>query len=117
MKEKIKIKILVCLLSITSIIFTSCVKQSDCDCGLTGKFIYLDEPYITDSSFYIKDKKIKAHFFSDSNQIFHIYGTIPTKFEISDTSIVNICLQTPYSGRTLDLTKDVYYITCIEQKN
>jgi hypothetical protein len=104
-------------LFLSGIIVTGCVKQSDCNCALTGKFVFLKDPYISDSSFYIEDEEIKAHFISDFNQIYYIYGTIPKKFQGTDTSLVNICVKTPYSGRTLDLRKDIYSITCIEMKN
>jgi hypothetical protein len=115
MKEKLKFKILFCLFSIASLIFTSCVKQSDCDCGLTGKFVYLEEPYYTGPEYFKPDTKIVAHFIKDSC-VYPIYGYIPKDYRNHDTLDVNVCfdeLQLPEYRFEMYVT---YSLKCIELK-
>jgi len=96
---------------------TSCVKQSDCDCGVKGDFVYLEKPYFPDQTFDINDKEIVAHFIHN-NEISPIFGYIPKKYRIYDTVNVNVCLNgfPEYSDSyvTLLVKKRIFSLNCIE---
>jgi len=116
MKEKLKLKILFCLFGLATLTFTGCVKQSDCDCGLKGKFIYLEKPYYPDQTFDVTDKEIVAHFIQN-NEIFPIYRNVPKDYRIYDTLNVNVCLEgVPDISNSYvnHLVKCIYSLKCIE---
>jgi hypothetical protein len=110
MKEKLKLKILFCLFGLATLTFTGCVKQSDCDCGVKGKFIY--NPYWSDAY----NTKINAHFVPDGSysDIYKIEGFIPDNFRITDTIYVSICTTVRENTPHQDDVRPIYKLKCIE---
>ncbi|MDR1113426.1 MAG: hypothetical protein LBL18_06700, partial [Bacteroidales bacterium] len=97
-----------------------CVKQRNCDCGQTGTFIYLKEPYETNGSF-CKSAKITAHFINDWRNVYYISGTIPKRFQVQDSIRVSICMKNscPQQSRGvfIDMPKEsVLKLKCIERE-
>lgn len=112
-KPKLKFKILYFLFGLTTLTFTGCVKQTDCDCGVKGKFIY--NPYWSDAY----NTTIKAHFIPDKEyySFYRIEGFIPIDFRISDTLYVSICTTVRENTPNLDDLRPVYKLKCIEIVN
>ncbi len=116
-KAKLKFKFLYIFLGLLPLTFTGCVKQSDCDCGLTGKFVYFDEPYYPGPQYYKPDTKIVAHFIQDT-RVYHIYGYVPNKYRSQDTLDVKVCLevlQFPEYQYTHGMWIPTYSLKCIEK--
>jgi hypothetical protein len=63
-----------------------CVKQRNCDCGLTGTFVYLKEPYEAPTNCATREK-IVAEF----NSTVLITGYVPHKFQSGDSIKVRLC--------------------------
>jgi len=109
------------ILSIFGLI--SCVKQKDCDCGLTGKFIYFEE---TEEIIYCASKqKVNALFIPEvsfpgySSSFYYIIGSIPNKFKTKDTLNVTVCLKEK-RPRDICFTEGVgaiYTLKCIEKED
>ncbi|GHV43386.1 hypothetical protein FACS1894180_2300 [Bacteroidia bacterium] len=110
---------------------TSCTKQKNCECGLTGRFIYYEEPqeviYCGDS----QNKKVNALFILNGDEgvpdtllyKYYIVGSIPKSFQTQDTVYVNVCLKEINDGPYLFAgTSDffpceysIYKLKCIEK--
>ena len=95
-------------------IFTNCVKKKNCDCGNTGKFIYVkyNDDNIGES---LKARGLKAIIFTDSisNTGFYIYdGSIPKRFRTKDTIKVNFCVEL---SRGYNFDNDRWELKCIEE--
>jgi len=117
-KYPILSRVFLLLIPTFGIIFTitGCVKQSNCDCGVKGEFVYLEKAYYPDQSYDITDKEIVAHFIHN-NGISPIYGYIPKDFRIYDTLHVNVCLEgaPDYSDSYVNhLVKPIFSLKCIE---
>ena len=97
-------------------LFTNCVKKKNCDCAMTGKFVYYNEP---EKIFYCNNEiKVNAVFISEhSDFIAYIKDNIPSKFRKNDTIKVNICLKEkikngPCLGYGVGI---IYKLKCIEE--
>ena len=100
-------------------IFTNCVKQKNCEYGINGYFIYLENPY--QLKYKEKDYKIKAFFIPNQNNleidsltqvllrqestichqelVYYIYGNIPCKYrEDRNCPIPVYCSLKGFSG-------------------
>jgi len=100
---------------------TSCVKQSDCDCGFKGVYVYLDEPYYSDNTYELDNEKIVAHFILN-NRIYPITKYIPHNYRNMDSVNVSICLikLSRYSDtdlKPLQALNPIYSLNCIEKEN
>jgi hypothetical protein len=97
---------------------TSCVKQRNCDCGETGKFVYLKEPYEEISTGCSKKGKIVAHFFREKNPLYPIQlsGYVPIKYRSTDTVDVWICYENPCNFFIHAEGPDYYELKCIERR-
>ena len=121
MKKNILLLLLLPLLGLTS-----CVKQNNCDCRLTGKFVYYEkpqkeivcgyEPSIT--AFFIPD-----HSFMNDSIIGNIppyygpiVGNVPKEFQTTDTIHVSICLKEQFEDFCFGYGwSNMYKIQCIEK--
>ncbi len=110
-KTKLKLKILYLLLGFITLTLTGCPKQSECDCGLTGKFVY--NPYWSPGF----NRTIEAHFIPDhdSDRYYRIVGFIPYDFRTTDTIRVNICTSVRELTRNQDDVCVVHKLKCIEK--
>ena len=113
MKEKLKLKILFCLFGLASLTFTGCVKQSNCDCGMKGKFVY--NPYWSDAY----NTTIKAVFIPENDhfQFQLIEGFIPNEFRVQDTLYISACTSGRSTTPNLNDSRGVYKLNCIEKAN
>ena len=118
-----KTRILI-LLTLFALTLTSCVKQKNCDCGLTGKFVYLDKeirsacgdkitavfvPYGIYTNGYIDaETYLSTHY---------IAGYIPNKFR-KNTDNVTVCVEEIKKDRFCVYygISSVYKLTCIEKE-
>ncbi len=124
MKEKNLILIATLFLCcITAAIFSSCVKQKNCE-GEYGTFIYLEEPYKLKNS----KKKITALFFPARGKksypfedgfitepIREITGNVPAKFKTNDSIYVIIDLKSSLDWISVGGPLPTYSINCIEK--
>ena len=110
-------KLFLILLLIPALGVTSCVKQKNCDCGLTGKFIYYEKPEEIIYCGYPKD--VNALFISDNTDSwYYITGSIPNKYKINDTINVSLCLKEVKRDWCLAFGVSVIYnLTCIEKED
>ena len=98
------------MFGLAALSFTGCVKQSDCDCGMKGKFVY--DPYWSEGY----NRTIKAYFIPDDiyYSYYRIEGFVPKDFRITDTLYVTICT----TGREMSPNKDdvdvLFKLDCIE---
>ena len=103
---KNKTRFIIFAMNILMAIFaTGCIRQKDCDCGLTGRLIYYNNAVSRDgysNAIFVPD----GVEFSDSNDyidaltyrsIYHIIGNIPYKFR-KDTDNIAVCLEENQKG-------------------
>jgi len=97
---------------------TSCVKQKNCDCGVTGKFIYYEN---TEEIIYCGySKEVNALIISnDREYYYYIDGSIPKKFQVRDTLHVKACLkEVSRNGHCLAHgVSTIYKLKCIEKED
>ena len=89
-------KIFLVTISVLSLlVFTSCVKQDNCDCGLStvrGKFVYFENG--KKITYCDQEKTVNAVVFQDTTEVaFFIIGTIPKKYHVTDTVFTITCLE------------------------
>ena len=92
--ETVMKKIILFLLAITTLSLTSCVKQKNCDCGLSGQFIYYDPP--AEVLYCGGDTPMNAVFITGDScySVSHfILGNVPKNFRTKDTLNVSVCLK------------------------
>jgi len=108
-------KLFLILLLIPVLGLTSCVKQKDCECGLSGKFVYYDPP---EEIIYCGNfKNVNALFISENKGMYYITGTIPNKYQVNDTINVSLCLkEVKKSGCRFYGVSVIYNLTCIEKE-
>jgi hypothetical protein len=109
-----------CMLLMGLFLAVGCVKQKNCDCSLTGKFVYYEN---TEEIIYCGDfKKVNAVIISDDTtgtDYYYIVGAIPKKFEVKDTLHVSACVKkVPRNGACLAYgVGAIYKLKCIEEEN
>ena len=115
MKKIIKKKVAIAALCVVMMGLASCVKQKNCDCGITGKFIYYENPEEIIYCGYPKD--VNALIISDDRE-YCIDGSIPKKFQVRDTLQVNACLKkVSRNGPCLAHgIPTIYKLKCIEKE-
>jgi len=119
-------KIILLLLLLPLLGLTSCVKQKDCDCKLTGKFVYYEKPQEMIVCGY--ERSITAFFIPDYPSVNDsiignitpyygpIVGNVPKEFQSTDTIHVSICLKEQIEGFCLAYSwSNMYKIKCIEK--
>jgi hypothetical protein len=131
MYTKLK-KIIVLFMLTIPLICVSCVKQKNCDCGETGTFVYLKEPYKMKGTACnnIRGEKIVAHFFTnkmpdsitdiDRNKGgITIKGYVPQAFRSGNPIAVRLCLKWDCDGRIVVMVAgpEIYSLKCIEKKD
>ncbi|MDR1113425.1 MAG: hypothetical protein LBL18_06695 [Bacteroidales bacterium] len=121
MKRKVKksnctLLLLVCLG--IAICTASCVKQRNCDCGQTGTFVYLKEPYEVWINCSIAKEKVVAEFIIDKSTTVLITGYVPHKFQSGDSIRVRLCSKYVCEDKlvTMDLRPKVFTLKCIERE-
>ena len=108
-------KIGLILIVLTTLVLTSCVKQKNCDCGLSGKFIYYDPPVY---DFYCGyERLINAYFYTPEHG-YCIVGSIPKEFRTKDTLNVSVCLKKEKQHGCLAFgLGEIFNLTCIERED
>jgi len=106
MKKLILLLVLLPLLGLVS-----CVKQKDCGCGLTGKFVYYETPQ--ENLDCGGTAKFNAIFIPDNLELgtCRIFSDIPKKFQTKDTLNVSVCFNINPDSLT-----DTYLLDCREYK-
>ena len=98
-----------------------CVKQKNCEEGISGTFLYLKEPYKTNGKFIKRDVKITAHFIGEDkfSTAHYITGTIPQKFQTDDSIRVRISLsEIRYKPSNKDVARmPISSLKCIEKED
>ncbi|MDR1345889.1 MAG: hypothetical protein LBK03_04215 [Bacteroidales bacterium] len=96
---------------------SSCVKQRNCDCGQTGTFVYLKEPYEVTTNCTTREK-IVAEFIVDKGPAQYITGYVPHKFQSGDSIRVRLCSKYVCEDKlvTMDLRPKVFTLKCIERE-
>jgi len=97
----------------------SCVKQKNCDCGLTGIFEYSNEKIdLSVMGLWSQDKSDLHAIFTGENGICFIKGTIPKEYKQKEPIAVSVCLE-EYDGIRLADASCVYpcKLKCIEKEN
>ncbi|NLJ81621.1 MAG: hypothetical protein GX330_00640 [Bacteroidales bacterium] len=121
MKAKNVILIATLLLCcITTSIFSSCVKQKNCEEGEIGYFEYLEEPFIvTDPDSKNKDEKVVAKFTYEIGGVELIVGNVPSKFKTKEPIKVRACIKLKNTSRYKDYAPHpvVYKLKCIEKED
>ena len=93
----------------------SCVKQKNCEEGMSGTFKYLKEPM--DS---YNNKKITAIFYIDGDTVNekYIIGHIPKEYQSNELIKVRVCLQEDKArGIVLAIYAPTYKLKCIEKED
>ncbi|HOE39580.1 MAG TPA: hypothetical protein PLG05_09105 [Bacteroidales bacterium] len=92
----------------------SCVKQNNCNCDITGKYIYYEEPQEIYHCGY--QTTVHACFISQNNFNHYIVGSIPKDFRVKDTINVSVCLEVEiHDACTGYGVGGVYKLRCIEK--
>ncbi len=108
-------KILISIFVMFLVFSTGCIKRNNCDCGLTGKFIYFEEEqYFPPDGGISTYVKVNALFISDNESAYPIYGKIPKKYQVMDTIEVNVCVKNIDKRAYTDHLPH-YKLTCIEK--
>jgi hypothetical protein len=98
----------------------SCVKQKNCDCGLTGIFEYSNEKIdLSDMGLWSSDKSdIHAIFTVENGNTYFIKGAIPKEYKQIKPISVSVCLD-EYDGIRIADVGCVYpcKLKCIEKEN
>ena len=116
------IKITFKLLLLASLLATTgCIKQKNCDCSMSGAFVYLKAPYKTWITCSNEKQEIVAHFFENNfldESPVRIVGNIPKKFQSYDTMSISICCEKFCAGNIeFGHGYPVYKLKCIETED
>ena len=116
MKKIFKLLLLASLLATTG-----CIKQKNCDCGVSGTFVYLKKPYDAPVECTSKDQRVVAHFYSDDvpdEGIIYITGNVPKEYRTYDTLHVSICSKYICEGKGgVTFGYKVHKLKCIEMED
>ena len=121
-------KMILLLLLLHALGLASCVKQRNCDCGLSGKFIYFEIPETIICRGY--DCEVNAAFIPNGlteesllygyYSRYNIVGSIPKEFKTKDTLNVSVCLKEENVKSGIHLAAGVavvYKLKCIEKED
>jgi hypothetical protein len=100
---------------ITSVL-VSCIKQKDCDCGFSGTWQYLEQPYSTNVNG--AEKKVVA-VISETNYTteLKIIGNVPKQFTTLLPIRVNFCVDAVEGMGHKTGGHGIYKLKCIETIN
>ena len=101
------------LLLLPLLVLAGCVKQKNCENCVTGKWIYLQEPYAIVG--YTTTFTVVAHFYEDGSLFYNplrFIGKVPPKFMSKDT--LHVCLTTNFIGGDLHAAGGMS-LNCIEK--
>jgi hypothetical protein len=107
---------------------TNCVKQKNCDCGLTGKFVYYEKPQkeiVCGYEHLITAFFIPDYTWTNDSAIGNItpyygpiVGNVPKEYQTTDTIHVTVCLKEQIEGFCLAYGwSNMYKLKCIEKVN
>ncbi|MDR0363976.1 MAG: hypothetical protein LBH92_03025 [Bacteroidales bacterium] len=91
-----------------------CVKQKNCDCAITGTFVYLEQSY--EKADMCPSTSVVAHLIIDSYDTLLIVGKVPKKFRTNDSIPVNVCLKSLCKSYLTVALPEGYSLECIEKK-
>ena len=94
-----------------------CVKQKNCDCGLTGKFVYYEN---SEKIIYCGRKVMANALFIPDNSLGYCYinGNVPIKFKSKDTLYVTVCLKEEHPNFCLAFgVSAIFKLKCIEKED
>jgi hypothetical protein len=107
--------IILLLLILHNLGLASCVKQKNCDCGTTGTWHYLEEPYYLNITSGAK-KKIVAHI-DDTYTKIKVTGNVPKELKTFSPIAVNFCADNIGGTKHRHGGPGVYTLKCIEPIN
>jgi len=102
-------------------IAVSCVKQKDCEEGISGTFQYLEKPLYMVSNCSNKEKKVTAVIFLDDDNYtdtVYITGNIPAKYKSGNLIKVRFLLcDENWYGPAVICGPSVNKLKCIEKED
>ena len=105
------------------LLIVSCVKQKNCDCDITGKFVYFEngeEIMYGGSKCIVNAAVIPNGLTRDEGYYsrYNIVGSVPKEFRKKDTVNVSVCLKIVKSNGCLPSgVCDIYKLKCIEKED
>ena len=114
---------ILCMVLVSVFAITSCIKQKKCDCGISGKFVYFEEP--EEIIYCGNERKVNAAIVPNDLieerrflNYYCIVGSIPKEFRTKDTVNVTVCLKEEKRGVCLAHGVGVVYnLKCIEKED
>ena len=109
---------LITIILLSLLVFTGCVKQNNCYCGLStvsGKFVFYENG--KEIFYCTQEQTVTAVIIQDITEIpFYIIGSVPKKYQMTDTVFVITCLDEVKNNGCLALGENrIFKLKCIEE--